>query len=61
MQGRINHILSRIYFVFGKLYNQDGVLGGQTNQHDQTNLEVGIVFQSADRNTQIGSQYGHRK
>ena len=50
-----------INFVFGEFHNQNGVLRGKTDKHYQTNLEVGVIFQTAEGNTSIRSQNGYRK
>ncbi len=44
LERRICERLTLFIFVFGELDDQDGVLGGQTDEHDQPNLRINIVF-----------------
>ena len=37
-------LLPLLVFVLGELDDQDGVLGGQADQHDQADLRVDIVL-----------------
>ena len=39
--------------------DQDGVLGHQAHEHHQSDLEIDIVFQPADPDTQVGADAGH--
>src|SRR5277367_422199 len=48
-QCRVYKRLTFFEFQFGKFHNQDGVLGCETNQHDQTNLRVDVVLEAQIR------------
>ena len=59
MEGGLYEVSATVYLIFGKFHNQDGVLGGQSHQHDQPYLEIDVVFKAADRDAEIGTQGGH--
>ena len=61
MEGRGHQIAASVYFVFGEFDNQDGVLGGQSDQHHQSDLEINVIFQSAERDAEICAEGGYRK
>ena len=44
--------------VLGELHDQDGVLGHQSHQHHQSDLEVDVVLQSADPVSEVGADAG---
>ena len=50
-----HNIDSTVYLLFGKLYNQDSVLGSQAHQHHETYLEVDIVLESTRPHTEVSS------
>ena len=47
--------------VLGELDDQDGVLGHQTHQHHQSDLEIDVVLQSAGPVAQVGADAGDRQ
>ena len=61
MEGRGHQIAASVYFVFGEFDNQNGVFGGQSDQHHQSDLEINIVLQSAERDAEICAEGGYRK
>ena len=61
MEGRGHQIAASVHFVFGKFDNQNGVFGGQSDQHHQSDLEINIVLQSAERDAEICAEGGYRK
>ena len=46
--------------LFRKLHDQDGVLGRQADQHDQSDLHVHVVRQAARRDERKRAQHGRR-
>ena len=44
LQRSIYQVLAFFVFVFGELNDQDGVLGGETDQHHQANLRIHVVL-----------------
>src|SRR5699024_9895488 len=55
MNGRLYQVSPVIYLHLCKLYDKDGILRRKSHEHYQTNLEVDIILQPTDGNTQIGS------
>ena len=45
----------------GELHDQDSILGHQSDEHDQPDLEIDVVLQSAGPDTQVGAHDGHRQ
>src|ERR1700740_2700574 len=43
-QGGVSQRLALFGLILGELDNQNGVFGGEANQHDQTDLRVDVVF-----------------
>src|SRR5205823_4001972 len=43
-QGRIDQGLTLIVLVLGEFNDQNGILGGKADQHDQSNLGINIAF-----------------
>ncbi len=48
-------------FLFGEFDDEDGVFGHEAYKHYQSDLEIDVVFQSADPDSQIGSHSGYRE
>ena len=61
MDGRVDSIDPVIDLHLGKFDNQDGILRRQTDERNQPDLEVNIVFQAGRPNPQVGSQRRHRQ
>ena len=57
MECSFNNVATAVHLVLGEFNNQDGILGSQTDEHYQADLEIGVVLQSTDRNTGISTQY----
>ena len=55
MKRGFYHVYPTVYLLFGELYNQDGVLGSQSDKHHETYLEVDIVLESARPHTEVST------
>src|SRR5271170_433874 len=60
-EGRFNERLPAVVFDLGKFHDEDGILGRQTDQHDQANLSVDIIFKVAEEKREEGPEHsdGH--
>ena len=63
LECRRHHVAAFFHLLLGKLYDQNGILGHQTYEHHQADLKIDVVFQTANPDTQIGtdSGYGQRE
>ena len=61
MKGGGHQLAAFVHFVLGKFHNQNGIFCRKANQHDQSDLEVNVVFQTAYRDAEIGTKRSHGK
>ena len=48
--------LAVFVFVLGELDDQDGVFGGQPDQHDQADLSVHVILKVAQHQEKVGAE-----
>ena len=61
MQSCFNYIRPTIYLFLSKFYNQDCILCRQSDQHNQPDLEVDVILQTASPYSEISSQCSNRQ
>jgi hypothetical protein len=51
--------LALLFGLLGELDDQDGVLGGEADEHDQANLDQDVVVQTVELHAGDGRQEAH--
>ena len=59
--GRLYGINAFIHFYLGEFHDQNGVLGCQSDQRYQTDLEVHVVLQTEYPHAEISPESGNRQ
>ena len=61
MDGGVHDRHAFFMLHLGKFDDEDGIFGGQSDQHDDANLSVNIVVKAAHQQADVGAQYHQRR